>query len=228
MPAGVDEAGRGPVLGPLVVAAVSIPREDELAALGVDDSKKLTPARREELATLVRGCCRVAVEMVTAEDIDSWREHRSLNALEVDLFARVLLALVREAGEEALTGGIYLDAADVNEERFGLSVLGRIEDGGVHPPGVTSKHKGDSLFPVVSAASIVAKVERDREMKRIGEEAREQVGSGYPSDPVTRAYLRGYVSRNGALPPHTRRSWETARELLRELTVRSPSLDEFR
>ena len=56
MPAGVDEAGRGPVLGPLVVAAVSIPREDELAALGVDDSKKLTPARREELATQVRGC----------------------------------------------------------------------------------------------------------------------------------------------------------------------------
>ena len=106
MPTGVDEAGRGPVLGPMVVAAALVTDEEGMKARGVDDSKRLTPAGREELERLIRAECQVAVELVSAEDIDKWREHRSLNALEVELFARALAALADEAGPGALDAGI--------------------------------------------------------------------------------------------------------------------------
>ena len=85
----------------------------------------------------------------------------------------------------------------------------------------------DSLFPAAAAASIVAKVERDREVETIEREAGVPVGSGYPSDPVTIGYLEEYLRVHRDLPPHTRRSWETARRMLDAIRYERPSLEDF-
>ena len=105
-----------------------------------------------------------------------------------------------------------MDAADVNEQRFGDNIKKIV--GNVN---IISKHRGDSLFPEVSAASIIAKVERDRRIKKIEDEIG-KFGSGYPSDPRTKEFLERYYARHGKLPPHTRKTWKTAKRFHQKQT----------
>ncbi|MCK4718821.1 MAG: ribonuclease HII [Thermoplasmata archaeon] len=202
---GVDEAGRGPVLGPLVVASVAIEREDEreLRRLGVKDSKRLTPRRREELSGIIRKRWPYHITSVSADDIDLLRQEMTMNVLESRVFAGVI---------DKLEGTVhaYVDAADSNEEGFAVQIRSRLK----RPIIITSRHKADDTYPVVGAASIVAKAERDRVMAEIGRELGGGVGSGYPSDGVTIAFIEKWVDEHGDLPPYTRRSWKTAQRIL--------------
>lgn len=201
MLAGVDEAGRGPVLGPLVVAAVAIEADGPLRELGVKDSKLLTPAKREALAPLVRqACARVEVRVVEAEELNRRMPRENLNVIEADAFAELLR---RIGPTEAV-----LDACDVKADRFGRDVGKRLR----HPCVIRSEHEADVRHPVVAAASIVAKVERDRRVAELRERYGE-LGSGYSHDAVTRAWLEAWVARWGKLPTFARREWETARRL---------------
>ncbi len=210
--AGVDEAGRGPVLGPLVVAGVLVDDEDALRALGVKDSKKLAPTKREEIAPLVRATARaVVVRVVEPADLDLRMGRASLNDVEADLFADVLSGL---GAARAI-----VDACDVDPLRFGEHVRRRV----AHACEITSEHKADDRYPCVAAASIVAKVERDRLMAAIATEYGADVGSGYPHDPRTRAWLAAFVARTGALPPCARARWETSSRLV----AKDRSLFEF-
>ena len=213
MIAGVDEAGRGPVLGPLVVAGVAVESDVPLRQLNVRDSKKLTPDRREALAPEIEKVARFELVVVPAERIDVMRAEMSLNDFEAKIFAQVIEALRPETA--------YVDAADVDEIEFKRSVVRELS---FHVE-IVSKHNADELFPVVSAASILAKVRRDREMRLIEEELGIRVGSGYPADPDTIGFLENWIKVNGTLPPHTRTSWDTARRLLAESRIRK--LDEF-
>lgn len=212
---GADEAGRGPVIGPMVVAAVKVDSEDFLREIGVRDSKKCAPQRREKLAKLIKENCDYQLAVIAPEEIDWMREEMTLNEIEVEVFAGVLNRL-GTAGCE-----IYLDAADVNEERFGEEIGKRLDR---RPARIIAKHGGDDMFPVVSAASIIAKVARDAEIERIKEELGE-IGSGYPADPITKDFLQRWVKEHGDLPPHTRRSWKTAKKALESAKIRT--LDEF-
>lgn len=212
---GADEAGRGPVIGPMVVAAVKVESDDFLRKIGVRDSKKCTPQRRERLAELIKENCDYQISIISPEEIDWMREEMTLNEIEVDAFAEVLNRLGTAYCE------LYLDAADVNEERFGEEIGKRLER---RPAKIVAKHGGDDLFPVVSAASIIAKVTRDAEIERIKEELGD-IGSGYPADPVTQKFLRKWVNEHGDLPPHTRRSWKSAKKALEMGKIKR--LDEF-
>lgn len=198
MLAGADEAGRGPVLGPLVVAAVAGPGEAELRRLGARDSKTMTPAQREEVAQVLKGCARWEVRVLSAEELNRGMATRNLNELEAQAFAEVLAAL---APERAI-----VDACDVDEARFAASVARRLP-----PPGfpVLAEHGADVNHAVVGAASVIAKVTRDALVRDIERELGTPVGSGYPSDPVTRAFLERWRRDHGALPPHTRVYWST-------------------
>ncbi|MGA1820628.1 MAG: ribonuclease HII [Thermoplasmatota archaeon] len=228
---GVDEAGRGPVLGPLVIGGIVSGDQEGLRKEGVRDSKELSPPQREALYDQLSSGHYHCVMVVPAAAIDASRKVMTMNRLEVVCFSSVILSMllgrsfthpdikgeveVSLGGKRTEIGSMILDAADVDENRFGEAVLSEVsrfaDIGGI---GILSRHKADRDHPVVGAASILAKVVRDSRMKEISSEAGLDVGSGYPSDPLTQEYLADYVQKNGSLPPQSRVSWETSRALM--------------
>jgi len=191
---GVDEAGKGPVLGSMFAAAVRAP--PDAVPAGVDDSKRLTAARREELAAELRADDRV--EIGIAEIPPARIDAENMNDLTVAAHADAL-------GTVARPGDIGLcDAGDVDAARFGNRVEARI-DASV---AVDAAHGADGSDALVGAASVIAKSERERHVSDLRERFGE-VGSGYPSDRTTRSFLRRYLEEHGSFPPPTRRSWST-------------------
>jgi ribonuclease HII len=209
---GVDEAGKGPVLGPMVAACVvcAPPAVPE----GVDDSKRLAPARREELAARLHedSAVTVGVARIGVERIDD--PATDMNRLTVAAHAEAL-----DAAGVIDEGGV-VDAGDVDEARFAR----RVTAAATGDPDVTAEHGADERHPLVAAASVVAKVERDAAVAALAEEYGE-VGSGYPSDPTTRTFLRGYVGEHGELPACARASWRTSRDAL--AAAEQGTLDQF-
>ena len=199
---GVDEAGRGPVLGPLVVCGVACDSDVPLRQMNVRDSKKLSPERREALFPEILKVCRAEVIVVPAEDIDAKRKEMTLNDFEAKLFATVIERLHPQVA--------YVDSADAVEHEFKKAILRSLP----FEVDIVSKHGADDLFPVVSAASIVAKVHRDAAIRKIEEEIGRKVGSGYSHDAETITFMERWIRETGALPPHTRVSWDTARRLM--------------
>ena len=98
----------------------------------------------------------------------------------------------------------------MDEERFGRDIQGELD----FTLEIVSKHGADDCYPIVSAASIIAKTTRDAEVRKIKEEIGQEIGSGYPSDTVTIRFLEEWVSSHGTFPPHTRKSWKTAQRIL--------------
>ncbi|MBI4362115.1 MAG: ribonuclease HII [Euryarchaeota archaeon] len=198
--AGVDEAGKGPVLGSMFVAGLAVeePRLGVLPGLGVRDSKKLAPRRREALDPVLRALGKVEVVEVTAAQIDELRKVLTMNKILVQCYRRVLQALRPTRA--------ILDAADVNPGRFARNVAQGLD----FEARVVAEHRADENHPIVSAASIIAKVRRDASMRALEARTGETLGSGYPSDPVTRRWLEGARAR-GPYPPYVRCSWKTAR-----------------
>lgn len=212
---GVDEAGRGPVLGPLVVCGISIPASDEevLKRIGVRDSKKCTPAQREKMAKEILKVAKCEYVVVQADEIDVLREEFSLNVLEAKVFA-TLIGILRPTIA-------YVDSADTDEEEFKRNIMKELD----FDVKVVSEHRADETFPVVSAASILAKVRRDKEIRKIEEAIGEPIGSGYPADPVTIAFLERWIREKDQPPPHTRKSWKTARRIIERM--KTAKLEEF-
>ena len=212
--AGVDDAGRGPVIGPMVVAGISIDEDkvQELVAIGVRDSKALTPEARKRLASRIRGLARrVVVRIVPPEVIDAYVGREALGKLNM-LEAKVMAEVIAELEAEE----VYVDASDVNEERYRRWILSWLERmGRPAPPRLIARHHADASFPVVAAASIIAKVTRDEEVEKL-KRIYGDFGSGYPSDPRTIRFLKEYLEAHGELPPIVRRSWRTVQRLLRE------------
>jgi ribonuclease HII len=215
---GVDEAGRGPVLGPLVVAGVCITNESILKNIGVKDSKKISALKRQSIAqSLINVVDNYKVLVIPASDIDDMRKVMTLNEVEVHAFSKVIKNLKPDI--------CYVDAADVNAERFGNNISTNLS----LKINIISKHKADDIYPIVSAASIIAKTYRDNEVKKISEILEKKLnlplGSGYPADPITQTFLREWVKRFNKLPPHTRHSWKTAKNIFLEST--NKKLDDF-
>lgn len=212
---GIDEAGRGSVIGPLVVGGFLV-RSDRLAALraaGARDSKSLSRTRREEVYTALGAIGAHRAIAISPPEIDRFVARGGLNRLEAREFAR----LVRELSPDT----VRVDACDANALRFG-ALVGRLAGGKVP---VVARHRADRDDPVVGAASIVAKVERDRRVARLRQRLGVDFGSGYPSDPRTVDFLRSEQVCGGARPTFVRWSWET---MQRVKPVRpAPTLESF-
>lgn len=205
---GVDEAGRGSVLGPLVIAGVSVRTETlkDLEELGVKDSKLLTAKKRSSLYDeIVRLSASVHYISIEPGEIDQYvwygTRRRKLNFLEAVHMARVIPRL--------MASEVFVDAPDTNIPKFTEELSGMIEG----CPHIVARHRADRDYVVVSAASIIAKVERDRAIERLrGDHG--DFGSGYPSDPQTISFLCEWVRREGSQPHFSRRSWKTWEKLL--------------
>ncbi|MCK4883786.1 MAG: ribonuclease HII [Candidatus Diapherotrites archaeon] len=206
--AGIDEAGRGPCIGPLVMAVTSIKKENEheLTEIGVTDSKLIPKEKRE---TLYKKIKKLVVEhkstKITAEQIDELRTYKSLNEIEAMGAAKILNALKTKPDV------VYIDSPDTKMEAFGK----RIEKYISFKTRIISEHKADLNYPVASAASIIAKVERDDAIKELAKEYGE-MGSGYPGDENTIKFLRKYFLEHSKMPNFARKSWQTIANLENE------------
>jgi len=212
----------------MVVAGVKVEDDILLRKIGVKDSKKLAPKRREKLAEKIKKIADYEIQIVPAEEIDVLREEMTLNVLEAKLFATIIerLTLCSNTRSSAFNSiakdfVVYVDAADVNEENFKRYILNELGC----ELNIVSEHNADERYPVVSAASILAKTTRDEEIKKIEVEIGKQIGSGYPSDPVTINFLKEWMERCGELPPYTRRSWKTARRIVQ--LYKTSRIEEF-
>lgn len=204
--AGIDEAGRGCVIGPLVVAGILI-KEENLSALkrlGVKDSKLLSRKKREGLIKeIMKLSEKQLVIKLSPKEIDqavqSGRKLHKLNRLEAETIAQIINALKPDE--------TYVDAADVLEERFKHHIQERLTT----KTTIISKHKADSIYPVVSAASIIAKVTRDSDIAILASSYGD-FGSGYLTDVKTMAFLRHWLKVKGDYPDFVRKSWKPAKK----------------
>jgi len=190
---GIDEAGRGPVIGPLVMVGFLIDEEDEekLKELGVRDSKQLSRERREELARELRKIGKIFIKLIHPWQIDA----ENLNKLEREVAKLIIL--------EAKPEKVIIDAF---ERKLPLKL-------GIDGIEIIAEPKADEKYAVVSAASIIAKVERDRIVDQIRRRFGD-FGTGYPSDPKTVEFVERWIREKKKLPDFVRRSWETTRRII--------------
>jgi ribonuclease HII len=205
--AGVDDAGRGAVIGPLVIAGVVLEADDlpKLKEIGAKDSKLLSPHRREVLSVEIRKIVKKYVVLkLQPDEIDavvrSGRKLHKLNWLEAYTMARVIDTLKPDK--------VYVDASDVLEERFKQHILECLSS----KVDIVSEHKADRNYVAVSAASIIAKVERDKEISLLAE-VYGDFGSGYPSDPRTMQFLERLMESTDEYPEFVRKSWKPAKKV---------------
>ena len=199
---GIDEAGRGSVLGPMVIAGVVVPEKMEkiLERMGVKDSKRLTPNRRTILSRKLKKMFEYEIVVITAREIDELRASGvNLNEIEKNAMENIILKLKPEKA--------IVDAVDVKAERFQENLR---KDTGFN---VFAEHKADDRYIEVSAASIIAKAERDAQIAEINKEFIKSggIGSGYPSDPTTKKFLTNYTYDE--MPDFVRRSWATVAKM---------------
>ncbi|WP_227133365.1 ribonuclease HII [Halorubellus salinus] len=214
---GADEAGKGPVLGSMFAAAVAVDDPDRLPD-DVDDSKRLAVDARERIDADLRADdrVRVAVAEITPARIDD--PSTDMNTLTVAAQADA----ISQVANDGDTG--IVDAGDTSEKRFAR----RVTEHATVDVDVTAEHGADSTHPIVAAASVVAKVARDAHVARLAAEhdlGDDDVGSGYPSDPTTRAFLADHVDAHGDLPAFARASWSTCEDLL--AAAEQSGLDDF-
>jgi len=206
---GVDDAGRGPVIGPLVIAGILVDESGvmDLIRLGVRDSKTLSPKRREYLAhEILKVVKDYRVVKVQPSEIDhvveTGKRLNRLNRLE----ARVMASIIRDLKPDVA----YVDASDILPERFKQHILEEIP----FKVKIVSEHEADKNYPVVSAASIIAKVERDAEIESLRQKYGD-FGSGYVTDPKTINFLKSWIKIHGSYPDFVRKSWKTAKAVLK-------------
>ena len=200
---GIDDAGRGSMLGPLVIAGILLDKKNirKLSALGVKDSKKLSPKLRESLyKKILEIVDDYHVAKISPRIIDASVKKHCLNDLEAKYMAKVVARLNPEVS--------FVDSCDVNPSRFGRNIS---QLSGNHK--IKSYHHADSRFVVVSAASILAKVSRDRAILKLRKEY--DLGSGYPSDSTTVKFVTKYYAKNNEMPNFVRKSWKPVKKILK-------------
>ena len=197
---GLDEAGRGCVLGPLVVGGflADSDHSEALKNAGADDSKKLTHKRRVKIREALEPLGKPFLRVITPAEIDAG----NLNILEEHAFASIIL--------EANPDHVVIDAPcnPRGIPAFTARLSRTIVEQGGQVPTFTIEPKADANHPICGAASIFAKVFRDEQIQALG-----AVGSGYPSDPVTRKWLTGFIQRGEDFPACVRTRWGTIENL---------------
>ncbi len=203
---GIDEAGRGSVLGPLVIAGINIKSSDikKLEEIGVRDSKALTRKKRVFLFDKILDISEfVCIYKIDCKTIDENVYQRKLNKLEGGIMSTIIKYLEADIA--------YVDSCDVNINRYTNYLKSNLDLN--NNTSIIAMHKADRMNPAVSAASIIAKVTRDREIQ-ILEENFQNIGSGYPSDKKTMYFIHNWIKEYKEFPNFVRKSWRPIREII--------------
>lgn len=210
---GIDEAGRGAVVGPLIIAGAMFQERDlvKLKALDVRDSKELSPARREELEDKIKDLAvDFVVVSISAHTIDEMRGVKNLNRIEIDYMADIIKTLKPEKAT--------VDSPEANTEKIKNEILGKLGDLKVE---IVSENYADKKYPEVSAASILAKVVRDKSIKGLESRLGTEIGAGYPSDERTIKFLKWVLEKYKGYPEFVRKSWITSQRVRGEKEQKS-------
>lgn len=208
---GIDDAGRGPVIGPMALAGTLIKKDDftELKKLGVKDSKQLTSKRREFLAEKIREVAKsFEVVIATPKEIDeSLKNGINLNELEAikvaEIINKINSSLPKDSNKKIK---VVIDCPSVSIAKWSDTLKTKIEN--LYNLEICCEHKADKNHVSVSSASILAKSRRESEMDKLKEKFGEEIGSGYPSDPNTKKFLEKNHS-NPKFNDIFRKSWAT-------------------
>jgi len=198
---GLDESGRGPVIGPLVICAVAIAEKEmnKLESLGVRDSKLLSPKSRVLLAPKIKNVVKKhETIIIQPEEIDSavLSDTLNLNWLEAIKTAELINKINPDR--------VILDCPSNNRAAY----VNYLERHLRKKVGITAEHKADVKYPIVAAASIIAKVTRDNEIEKLKKKHKVNFGSGYPADPITKEFIKKNYHKYNFF----RKSWATFQE----------------
>lgn len=191
---GIDDAGRGPVIGPMALAGCLVEEEigEELKKLGVKDSKQLTDKRREFLAEIIRKkAIAFEVVLINPNEIDGKNSH-GINLNDVEALACAEIINKINKGFKEIK--VIIDCPSVSIEKWKNFLKTKIKD--LSNLEIICEHKADKNYVEVSAASILAKSAREKEMNILKEKYGEEIGSGYTSDPATCKFLEKYAEKH--------------------------------
>jgi ribonuclease HII len=202
--AGVDEAGRGPAIGPMVLAVAVIDSEGEhsLLELGARDSKVIPVEERERLYPILQSTLSAYQTVhINPEELDTLMDHISLNEIEAMKIGSMLNQLSQKPKV------VFVDSPDPTADNFARRIYNYLS----YKPKIIAEHKADVNYPIVSAASIIAKVQRDSVIKELQAafSVFGDIGSGYSHDERTITFLQKYLKLHNALPSCARKKWET-------------------
>ncbi|EGQ43366.1 MAG: ribonuclease H, archaeal HII subfamily [Candidatus Nanosalina sp. J07AB43] len=204
---GIDEAGRGPVIGSMFIGGFVTDEKDlgRLEDIGVKDSKKLSDNKRDRIRDNLGSAGDSIVEEFTASSIDSMMESMTINQIEIKGFARVI--------DQTDPDKVIMDLPEPDAEEF-IGKIKKSMNSDNTDMEFKAEHGADDSFPVVSAASIVAKSARESHVEGLHSKYGYDFASGYPHDKPTITFLERYLDQEGDLPPETRRSWSTAERII--------------
>ena len=200
---GIDEAGRGSVIGPMVLAGVLIDKKDEnkLRKIGVKDSKLLSPLQRKRLYPLITKIAKDHVSIkISAKEIDELRKTTNLNKIEAEKMAQIIKTMKADTA--------YVDAPQVSTEKFKAILLALAKN----KTEIISENYADLKYPVCSAASIIAKVERDKEVEKIKKIVGFDFGVGYSHDTRSIEFVKKALKEKKYLE-FIRHSWITVSDI---------------
>lgn len=191
---GIDDAGRGPVIGPMVLAGCLIidDKHKELKKLGVKDSKQLTQKRREFLSEKIKEIAET-FEIVLSHPVEidnKLNNNTNLNALEAHKTAEI----INKINKGYTRMKVIIDCPSVTIEKWADYLKMHIEN--LSNLEIVCEHKADNNHLSVAAASILAKTVREKEMEKLKEIYGEEIGSGYCSDPATMKFLEKYADKH--------------------------------
>ncbi|MFH1307263.1 MAG: ribonuclease HII [archaeon] len=189
---GIDDSGRGPVIGPMVLAGCLLDDslDKEFRKLGIKDSKQLTPNRRKILASIIREkAIKFEISITSANEIDS-RTNSGVNLNKIEAIkAADIINKINLASESQTKIKVILDCPSPNIPKWIDYLKQHVQSSSNLK--IVGEHKADQNHISVSAASILAKTTRDAEIEKIKKKIGIDFGSGYPSDPITCKFLAG-------------------------------------
>lgn len=200
--AGCEEAGRGPVIGPMVMAICAMDEKHlfKLDIIGVKDSKLLSPLQRENMFEKIKQVTDFKIIIISPSEIDDALNDPSmnLNKLEGTTSAKLINSIKLDK--------VILDCPSNNISNYRDYVRSLVDNKKIK---IVAEHKADLNFPIVSAASILAKVIRDREIEKLKKKHNVDFGSGYPADPKTISFLRNNWDKYSFF----RKTWKTYKKV---------------
>lgn len=207
--AGIDEAGRGAVIGPMIIAGVAIKatQQKKLKEIGVRDSKELTPQKREKIYKEIESLAKNIVVIKIPACIITSYQSKKINLDQIEAMKMANIVKMIEADK------IYIDSIEQNSNKFENMIKTYLDK----EYNLIVRNYLDESIPVVSAASIIAKVERDREIEEIKKEVNFDFGVGYSHDERTIKFIEKILLNEDSPPKYLRLKWETVKDVARKL-----------